>query len=173
MTDKHESPLTGAFSFLLGADNLPQGIMGIQWGAEATEAATRLGLSCQEWKVWEGKRGYETCFDIDHPADAFDRKAYVRLFRSQNRLEGVSLRFMHCGATRNELADAVRRTFNLKATEGTLYHILSNGEVVHLGYDNSDDSCSLTVAGPRFGKAFADYLLETGFRDLADELGPR
>src|SRR5262249_15795360 len=134
---------------------------------------TRLGLSCQEWRVWEGKRGYETCFDIDHPVDAFGRKAYVRLFRSQNLLEGVSLRFMHCGVTRNELAEAVRRTFNLEATDGTLYHVLNNGEVVHLSYDNSDDSCNLTVAGPRFGKAFADYLLETGLRDLAGGLAPR
>src|ERR1043165_155218 len=149
------------------------GFLGNKWGDDATEAAARLGLSCAEWTAWEGGRGFEACFDIDHPVTVFGRKAYVRLFRSQNRLEGLSLRFMQCGATRDELTEAVRNEFKLEETEGTLYYVLDDDEVVHLDYDHSDDSCELTIAGPRFGKAFSDYLLEEGFKNLADGLRPR
>lgn len=148
-----------------------EGFLGIKWGDEATAAAKRLGLTCSAWEKWEGNRGYETCFDIDHPVDAFGRQAYARLFRAQNRAEGLSLRFMRCSSTRDALTAAIRQEFHLEASPLPLYSTFPDGSVVHFGYDGGDDTCQLTVAGPRFGKSFAEYLLETGFKNF--NLGSR
>ena len=152
--------------------NAPVGFLGVKWGDDANSAAARLGMSCDAWESWEGGRGYEACFDIDHPVEAFGRKAFVRLFRNQNRLEGLSLRFMHCGATRDELATAVRQEFELAEADELPYNVFADSAAVHLDYDSGDDSCTLTIAGPRFGQAFAAYLLEQGFKGLAHGLRP-
>ena len=148
------------------------GFLGIKWGDDANGAAASLGVSCDEWKSWEGGQDYKACFDINHPVEAFGRKAFVRLFRHQNRLEGLSLRFMHCGATRAELAAAVRQEFALAEANGLPYDVFADGAAVHLDYDSGDDTCTLTIAGPRFGKAFAAYQLEQGFKGLALGLRP-
>lgn len=152
--------------------NAIEGFLGGRWGDDASIAAAHLGLNCKRWEDWEGRRGYEACFDIDHLVDAFSHKVYVRLFRRQNRLAGLSLRFKQCGATRDELAAAVGKAFDLKVTEGKLYTVFEDGSMVHLDYDSADDTCELTVAGPSFGQAFADYLLEQGFKNLATGLRP-
>lgn len=157
--------------FLLDANHTLLGFLGVRWGDDATAAAASLGVRCETWIPWEGGGGFEACFDIDHPVSAFGRQAYVRLFRGQNRLEGLSLRFMECGASREELAGAVRQELHLKKAEGTLYNVLQNGEAVRLGFNPTDDSCELTVTGPSFGKAFAAYLLQEGFKNLASGLG--
>jgi hypothetical protein len=44
--------------------------------------------------------------------------------------------------------------------------------VVHLAAERSDDTCTLTVVGPRFGKAFSKYLLSGGLREMSRGLGP-
>jgi hypothetical protein len=146
--------------------------LGVKWGDEATGAAARLRVRCDEWEAWEGGRGYEACFDTDHPVAAFGRKALIRLFRKQNQLEGLSLRFLHCGATRAELAAAVRQEFALAEADGLPYNIFADGAAVHLAYDGGDDTCTLTIAGPRFGQAFAADQLERGFKGLAHGLRP-
>jgi hypothetical protein len=150
----------------------PAGFLGVNWGDDADSAAARLGLHCAAWAAWEGEHGYEACFDTNHPVAAFGRTAFVRLFRQQQRLEGLSLRFMHCGATRAELAAAVRQEFALPESDELPYHVFADGAAVHLAYDSSDDSCTLTSAGPRFGRAFAAYQLERGFKGLAHGLRP-
>jgi hypothetical protein len=149
------------------------GFLGLKWGDDPHDAARLLGLSCEEsWAPWEGGHGYETCFETVHHVDAFSRKAYVRLFRNQNGLQGLSLRFVQCAATRDPLAAAIRQEFGLEEGEGNPYSIFSDRSVVHLGYDSGDDTCTLTIAGPEFGKAFADYLLRQGFADLSYGLRP-
>jgi len=79
---------------------------------------------------------------------------------------------MHCGATRDELAAAVRQEFELEASEDMPYNVFADGAAVHLDYDSGDDTCTLTIAGPHFGKAFADYQLERGIKGLAHGLRP-
>lgn len=159
--------LKGAYSLLRGPGSAPKGYLGLIWGEDAADAARRLGLQCAAWEAWEGGRGYEACFDIDHPHDVFGHKAYVRLFRSEDRIEGLTLRFSRCGAKKKELASKARRAFRLRGPDGMPYTVFKKGEVVHLSHDPGDDTCELTIAGPRFGRAFADYLLEQGFKNLA------
>jgi hypothetical protein len=150
----------------------PKGFLGVKWGDDVRAAASHLGLSCETWEPWEGGSGYEACFDIDHPVDAFGRRAYVRFFRSRDGLEGLSLRFTQCGATRDDLAVAVRQAFSLKEAGAAVYEIFHDGGAVRLDYDNGDDTCELTLAGPRFGKAFANYVLQEGFKNLSHGLRP-
>jgi hypothetical protein len=144
----------------------PKGFLGARWGEGADAVVARLGLA-PHWQTWEGGPEYEASFDVDHPAEAFGRSVLVRLFRRGARLEGLSLRFMRCGATQPELATAIREQFGLREAEEPIYKIWWRGSLVHLRYDSGDDTCVLTIAGPAFGKAFAAYLLEQGFNTLA------
>lgn len=153
--------------------NSPSGFLGIHWGDNAHNAAVHLGLRCDSWEPWEGGQSYEACFDVEHPVDVFGRKAFVRLFRKGDGLEGLSLRFMHCGSARQDLTDAVCKEFGLRLYEGTLYEVFGDGAALRFDYDKGDDSCRLTVAGAQFGMAFQSFVLKGGFRDLSAGLGPR
>jgi hypothetical protein len=150
----------------------PSGFLGVHWGDNAQDAAVHLGLRCDSWEPWEGGQSYEACFDVEHPVDVFGRKAFVRLFRKGEGLEGLSLRFMHCDSASQDLIDAVRREFGLRLYESTPYDVFEDGAAVRFDYDKGDDSCRLTIAGPQFGKAFQAYVLEGGFRDLSAGLSP-
>lgn len=168
------SSVTLVFAFTLGCRmSGPKGFLGVTWGDDASAASTKLHLTCGNWQPWEGNGAYQACFDIDHPVEAFGLQAYARLFQSQGRVEGLSLRFMHCGVTRDVLTTAIRKEFNLTADPGSLYSVFDDGSAVHFSHDSGDDTCQLTVAGPRFGKAFADYMLQQGFRNLGGGMGPR
>ena len=152
----------------------PKGFLGFVWGDDAKMAQAKLQLQCERWEPWEGKRGYESCFDIDHLVDAFGHKAYPRLFRSENKLEGLSLRFMQCGAVRNALRNAICKEFATSASNGSPYKIFRDGTAVRFDdIDRGDDSCVLTIAGPAFGPAFGEYQLEDGFKSLSHGLSPR
>jgi hypothetical protein len=153
--------------------NSPKGFLGLQWGDAPSDAERRLGLTCESWDPWEGGQGYEACFDTDHHVEVFGRQAYVRLFRNQNELQGLSLRFLRCGARRDLLVAAIRQEFSLEKGEGDPYSIFSDGAAVHLGYDSGDDTCTLTIAGPKFGQVFAEYLLQRGFSELSNGIRPR
>lgn len=155
------------------AEKPPTGLLGASWGEDAAAVAVKLGLACERWTLWEGGGGYEACFDTDHPVDVFGGKALARLFRADGRLKGLSLRFLHCGETRDALTDAVGREFHMTTTEGTPYKVYEDGSAVRLDYDSGDDTCRLTITGPEFGKAFANYLLGAGLAGLAGGLGPR
>lgn len=149
----------------------PGGFLGASWNDDALAVAARLGQTSGAWEPWEGAPGFEALFDIDHPVEAFGTRAYLRLFRSGKRLQGLTLRFIHCEAVERRLLSAIRLEFNLPAEDGPLYTVFDNGSVLHFARDSGDDTCQLTVAGPVFGKAFADYQLQRGFEGFS--LGPR
>lgn len=151
----------------------PKGALGLSWGEEAASAAARLGLSCEGWEAWEGGGGVESCADYGHDAEAFGARGRVRLFRHGAALEGVELTFRGCGGDWARLRDAVRSAFDLDTeSETDVYATWASGEAVRLTRDERDDTCTLTVAGPRFGKAYAAYVLGGGLRGLASGLTP-
>jgi hypothetical protein len=151
----------------------PRGILGLVWGEDAIQAAVRLGLHCEHWEPWEGGQGFEACFDTERRVAIFGAEALGRLFRREGRLEGISLRFPGCGSHRDALREAVRREFKLKSdSPGEPYHVWWNHALVHLGYDSTDDTCTLTLAGPRLGKVFEGYLMAQGLGDLSRGLRP-
>jgi hypothetical protein len=145
----------------------PQGFLGVRFGDDAVAAAARLGLVCPSWSPWEGDPDVQACFDAQHPIATLGRSALVRLFQVDGRVVGLSLRFRHAGADRDALRAAVRKEWKLAGAAGEdPYHVWEDGSVVHLGYDDSDDTCTLTVAGARMGKPFAAYLLRGGMGGL-------
>jgi hypothetical protein len=150
----------------------PKGILGVEWGEDAVAAASRLGISCGDgWRPWEDHEGFEACQDLEHALSLFDYPVYVRLFRRNTVLEGVALRFEHCGARKEDLEQKMREAFQIGADEN-LHRVWSDGALVHLASDRSDDTCTLTVAGSRFGKAFSKHLLAGGLREMGRGLGP-
>ena len=153
----------------------PQGLLGVRWGDSPSVAIAKLGVSCPAtgaWEAWEGGGGVTACFDVDHPVTAFGGSAYVRLFRMDDRIEGMSLRFMGCGVRRDSLREAVRAEFKMPAGDGDPYQVWPDHALVHLRYDGGDDSCTLVLAGPRFGKPYAAFVLARGLGDLSKGLRP-
>jgi hypothetical protein len=152
----------------------PKGILDVEWGDDAAAVASRLGIGCGGgWQPWPsgGQAEFEACQDLEHAVSFLGRPAYVRLFRRGSVLEGVALRFERCGPERQALERKIRETFHIDGEEG-LYHVWGDGAVVHLAADRSDDTCTLTVTGPRLGKAFSKHLLATGLREMGRGLGP-
>ena len=150
----------------------PQGYLGVKWGDETAASVARLKATCDSWLAWEGGGGFTACFDIDHTVEALGAPAFVRLFQKDGKIAALSLRFRGCGARRAELTAAVRKEFRLEAGDGDPYQVFADQSLVHLSHDGGDDSCTLTVSGPEFGKAFAAYLLQGGLRGMARGLRP-
>ena len=116
----------------------PKGILGVEWGEEAAAVASRLGVVCGSgWKPWEGHADFEACQDLEHAVTLFGRPAYVRLFRQGAVLEGLALRFEHCDAGRQELAQKTRELFHLDEKE-SVYRVWADGAAVHLAADRRD-----------------------------------
>ena len=144
----------------------PSGLLGLKWGDDAVAAAARLGIRCEPWDPWEGGSGFEACADRDRPVTAFGAPANARLVRLAGNLDGVQLLFGACAARRKRLRDAVVAAFDLDSHSDDPYQTWDDGSLVRLAHDGRDDTCTLTVAGPRFGKAYQSWLLAQGLGSL-------
>ena len=151
----------------------PDGAWGLRWGDDASAAAAKLGVPCAQWEIWEGGQGFEVCVNHERVVEAYGEKGYARLIRKGTRLVALQLTFTDCADRSTRLGRAVREAFGLRSGRNSeLYHTWSSGEVVHLTWDARDQTCTLTVADPQFGKAYAAYLLAQGLGSLSDRLRP-
>ncbi|HXG93609.1 MAG TPA: hypothetical protein VNN73_14785 [Blastocatellia bacterium] len=152
----------------------PGGILGVKWGDDAMQAASKLGAKCDKWQEWEGKEGFEVCSNIDDWIEAYNEKALVRLVRKGARIEGVELRFQDCAAKWSALREAACKDFGLEPDkESGPYEVWSSVEAVRFAQDKKDDTCTLMVAGPQFGKAYGRYVIHSGLRNLISGMRPR
>lgn len=152
----------------------PTGFLGLTWGEDASSAARRLGLSCAQWSPWVDP-AFETCIDLDHPRPVLGAEGLVRLVRTDGKLlEGVQVVYRACpNGDQRPLRAGLRTELHVKSPEAPVpYEIWSNHALVHFVADPADDTCTLTVAGPRFGKAFEAALLRGGLGDLGTALRP-
>jgi hypothetical protein len=151
----------------------PKGALGVKWGDDAASAADKLSIVSRQWASWEGGQGFETCIDFDHLVHAFEMEAIARLIRHGSNLEGLQLIFQNCADRWDELFDSVCREFDLSVDSKTdIYVTWGSGEAIHLIHDESFRVCTLTIAGARFGLAYAGYVLGRGFGTLATSLKP-
>jgi hypothetical protein len=148
---------------LLGCGVTPT-LVGARWGDDPSAVAARLGLPCTAWHRWREGRELETCSgDARTPLKALGGTADVGLVRLGHSLEGVTLSFADCSTQREALAAAVQKALGTGSGDGLdPYEIKLDGSLFH--FDRS--TCSLTLAGPRFGKDFSSDLLSTGLQGL-------
>lgn len=154
----------------------PTGLLGLTWGDDAAEAARRLGLSCERWDPWIDA-AFETSIDLDHPRAVLGVEGLVRLVRGGKQLDGVQVIYRGCAgddARKQQLRKGLHDELHLKSPDVDVpYEIWSDHALVHFVADPSDGTCTLTVAGPRFGKAFEAALLRGGLGKLGAAAGPR
>ena len=155
----------------------PTGLLGLKWGDDAAEGARRIGLVCDQWDAWIDP-AFETSLDVTHPRAVLGAEGVVRLVRADGKqLEGVQVVYRGCArdnARKQQLREGLRRELNVKSPDVDVpYEVWEDHPLVHLATDPRDDTCTLTVAGPRFGKAFADALLRGGLGNLGGATGPR
>lgn len=155
----------------------PTGLLGLTWGDDAAEGARRLGLVCDRWDPWIDP-AFETSIDLDHPRAVLGAEGLVRLVRAGGKqLEGVQVIYRSCAsddARKRALRDGLRRELHVKSPDVEVpYEVWSDNSLVHFVADPRDDTCTLTVAGPRFGKAFKAALLRGGLGNLGAATGPR
>lgn len=149
----------------------PKGAFGVEWGDDAGEAAARLGVVCLSREPWNSAGAFEICEDMDHPLRAFGGEAFVQLFIRGNKIEGLQLTFNSCDERWDSLRDEVRREFDLSSQSTTdIYDSWSSGELIRLVREGK--SCTLTIAGPDFGKAYEAQALAGGIDKLASGLQP-
>lgn len=154
----------------------PIGLLGLTWGDDAAEGARRLGLTCDRWDRWSDP-AFETSIDLDHPRAVLGSEGLVRLVRAGGKqLEGVQVTYRGCAgddARNRQLREGLRQELHVKSPDVAVpYEIWGDKSLVHFAADPRDGTCTLTVAGPRFGKAFADALLRAGVRNVGDSLTP-
>jgi hypothetical protein len=162
---------------LVGAGcTLSQGIPGllsIKWGDDAAAAGGRVGVTCKEWQAWVGGEGIETCFDIDHPVQAFGETALVQILRRGAVVVGVQLEYTRCEADKWErLGAAIAKELGVSSADATIYRVYGDGSVLHAHPHRRIDQCTVTAAGPDFGPAFQAYQIMLGLGELADKLRP-
>jgi hypothetical protein len=155
----------------------PTGLLGLKWGDDAAEGARRIGLVCDHWDAWIDP-AFETSLDVNHPRAVLGAEGVVRLVRAGgNQLDGVQVIYRGCAgdsARKQKLREGLRRELNVKSPDVDVpYEVWEDHSLVHLATDPRDDTCTLTVAGPRFGKAFADALMRGGLGNLGGAAGPR
>jgi hypothetical protein len=155
----------------------PTGLLGLKWGEDAAEAARRLGLTFTSWDAWIDP-AFQTGIDLDHPRAVLGAEGLVRLVRVGGKeLDGVQVIYRACAgddARKRLLREGLGRELHLKSPDVEVpYEVWSDKSLVHFLADTRDDTCTLTVAGPRFGKAFADVLLRGGLGNLGGAVGPR
>src|SRR5262249_25401572 len=155
---------------------MPQGIpglLGVKWGDDAAAAGGRIGVTCKEWQAWVGGQGIETCFDFDHPVEAFGGAAFVQILRRGTAVVGVELNYSRCEADNWErLRAAIAKELGVSSADATIYQVYGDRSVLHVARDRRGDTCTVTAAGPDFGPTFQSYQIMLGLRDLADKLRP-
>ena len=155
----------------------PTGLLGLQWGDDAADGARRLGLVCDRWDPWIDPE-FETSIDFDHPLAVLGVQGLVRIVRGAGRqLDGVQVIYRACAgddARKQALRQELHRELHLKSPDVDVpYEIWHDHSLVHFIADPSDGTCTLTVAGPRFGKAFEAALLRGGLGNLGAATGPK
>jgi hypothetical protein len=151
----------------------PSGMLGVRWGDDSAGAARKLHVDCATWHQWTDRApGFEECVDVNHPIDAFGRKAYAHLYRAGDRIEGLALKFLVCRDD-PQLDKTIRDKFSLEDSKLPYYVVYWGDGVVH--YERTDiiDDCVLTVAGSRFGKAFQSYQLYLGLANFSAHMRAR
>lgn len=145
----------------------PTGFLGLTWGEDAAAGARRIGLAVPRWDPWIDA-GFETGADLDHPRTVLGEEGLVRVVRvaAGGGLDGVQVIYRGCAADdarKRRLRDGLRRELQLKSPDVDVpYEVWEDKSLVHFAADPRDDTCTLTVAGPRFGKVFAAVLLRDG-----------
>jgi hypothetical protein len=154
----------------------PKGLLGLTWGDNAAEGGRKLGLTLDRWEPWIDP-AFETAIDLDHPRAVLGAEGLVRLVRAGGKpLEGVQVIYRGCAsdaARQRALRDGLRRELHVQSPDVDVpYQIWEDKSLVHLATDPRDDTCTLTVAGPRFGKAFEAVLLRGGLGSLGSAVAP-
>lgn len=153
--------------------NRPKHVLGIPWGSDAGHALAACGPIGDDWQAWEGGGAFVTCTSRPDAVQAFGSAASVRLVAADGLLEGAQLTFRDCASRWLALRAAVIAEYGLDGSvSADLYQHWATGELVRLINDRRDDTCRLTVAGPRFGAAYVRYLLRTGLARLGGALQP-
>jgi hypothetical protein len=155
----------------------PTGLLGWKWGDDAAECARQAGLVCTRWDPWVDP-AFETSIDLDHPRAVLGVEGLVRLVRAGGKdLEGVQVTYRGCArddARKRQLREGLQRELHVQSPGVDVpYETWADNSLVHFVVDPRDDTCTLTVAGPRFGKAFAAALLGSGVRGLGAAVAPR
>lgn len=154
----------------------PTGLLGVKWGDDAAAAARQLGLTCDRWDPWIDP-AFETSIDLDHPRAVLGAEGLVRIVRGEGKqLDGVQVTYRSCAtddAGKRKLRDGLRAELHLKSPDVDVpYEVWDDNSLVHFAADARDGTCTLTVAGPRFGKAFQAALLRSGLGDVGAAMGP-
>jgi hypothetical protein len=152
-------------------------LLGWKWGDDAAECARQVGLTCDRWDPWIDP-AFETSIDLDHPRTVLGAEGLVRLVRAGGRqLEGIQVTYRACArddARQRRLREGLRSELHVQSPDVAVpYETWADNSLVHFVADPHDDTCTLTVAGPRFGKAFAAVLLESGVGAVGAAVGPR
>jgi len=149
----------------------PTGLLGLQWGDDAAEGARKLGLVLDHWYPWSDP-AFESSLDADHPRAVLGVEGLVLLVRAGKALEGVQVIYRGCAKNdeqRKQLREGLRRELHLSTADADVpYEIWEDKSLVHFDTDRRDGTCTLTVAGPRFGKVFAEQLLRGGLGNLGN-----
>jgi hypothetical protein len=159
------------------AQKAPTGLLGLKWGDDAAEGARRLGLTGDRWEPWIDP-AFETAIDLDHPRAVLGVEGMVRIVRGDGkRLDGIQVTYRGCAgddARKKLLRAGLRDELHLKAPDVDVpYEVWEDNSLVHLASDPRDGTCTLTVAGPRFGKAFQAVLMRSGIGGVGAAIGPR
>lgn len=155
----------------------PTGLLGWKWGDDAAECARQAGLVCTRWDPWVDP-AFETSIDLDHPRAVLGVEGLVRLVRAGGKdLEGVQVTYRGCArddARKRQLREGLQRELHVRSPGVDVpYETWADNSLVHFVIDPRDDTCTLTVAGPRFGKVFAAALLGGGVGGLGAAVAPR
>jgi hypothetical protein len=160
----------------MSAQKGPTGLLGLTWGEDAADGAKKIGLVCDHWDAWIDP-AFETSLDTAHPRAVLGTEGVVRLVRTGRQLDGVQVVYRGCArdaARKQQLREGLRRELNVKSPDVEVpYQVWDDQSLVHLATDPRDDTCTLTVAGPRFGKAFQEALMHGGLSNLGGATGPR
>jgi hypothetical protein len=158
------------------AQKAPQGLLGVTWGDDAAEAARKIGLVCDRWDPWTDS-AFETSIDLQHPRSVLGVEGVVRIVRvSGTQLDGVQVTYRNCASNdgqKQQLRTGLRNELHLQSPDVDVpYETWADHSLVHFITDPRDGTCTLTVAGPRWGKAFAAALLSDGVRNVGTAMTP-
>lgn len=155
----------------------PKGFLGLEWGDDVAAGARQLGLAIGRWEPWIDP-AFEIGIDLDHPRAVLGVEGLVRFVRAGgSQLDGVQVVYRACAtndARKQQLREGLGRELHVKSPHVEVpYEIWGDNSLVHFAADPRDDTCTLTVAGPRFGKAFEAALLRGALGNLGGAMGPR
>ena len=153
----------------------PTGFLGTKWGDDPAECATKLNLTIDRWNPWVDP-AFETGIDPDHPRMLLGANGVITLVRGPDKqLVGMQVIYRDCAkddAQKRALVDAIRRELHVKVSNADLpYEVWPDHSLVHLAA-RRDGTCMLTVAGPVFGKPYADQALREGLGDVGGAMTP-